>query len=204
MYKVFKETMPLVLHDIPLFLSDEPNYIYLKVETEDDCRTMIESFWDADGLRGISLYSPNFDEFVINFKNNFLVVEAAGGIVFSPGGKLLVIRRSGFLDLPKGHLKKNESLADGAIREVKEECGITGLSVVDTEPLNTFHLYEKDGERILKKTWWFTMNTREEQKPVPQAEEGIEAAQWMTRKEVIGKLPEFYPSLADLLGGLFQ
>jgi len=50
----------------------------------------------------------------------------AGGLLFDSveDSILLVQSRGNLWGLPKGTLKKNESIADGAIREIKEETGL--------------------------------------------------------------------------------
>lgn len=109
---------------------------------------------------------------------------AAGGIVIHENF-LLVIKRNGFFDLPKGHLEKNETIEDCAIREVEEECGINGLYILGS-PQITFHQYELGGEIISKKTYWYPMQIKRMQKPKPkpQLEEGIEEAMWINIREL--------------------
>ena len=51
-------------------------------------------------------------------------ITAAGGKVINPKGEILFIFRNNKWDLPKGKAEDNESIADTAIREVKEEVGI--------------------------------------------------------------------------------
>jgi diadenosine hexaphosphate hydrolase (ATP-forming) len=54
-------------------------------------------------------------------------VPGAGGVLFNPDGKVLLIRdRQGYWCFPKGHLDAGESLASAALREVEEETGIRG------------------------------------------------------------------------------
>ena len=60
--------------------------------------------------------------------NNQQSIEAAGGIIISEKGELLMIFRRGKWDLPKGKIDQGETPPQAAIREVKEE---TGLSMVE-------------------------------------------------------------------------
>ena len=55
------------------------------------------------------------------FKQNFTVIEAAGGVVMK-NQEMLFIYRNGKWDLPKGKLEINESIPLCAVREVEEEC----------------------------------------------------------------------------------
>ena len=61
------------------------------------------------------------------YSNNF-IVQGAGGVVFDAKGMVLVL---GHLDgtwvFPKGHLESGESLLAAALREVKEEAGVTAI-----------------------------------------------------------------------------
>lgn len=51
------------------------------------------------------------------------------------------------VSFPGGHVEERESLVDAAIREVKEE---TGLSVSDLEPCGVVHFYNTDtGDRYM-------------------------------------------------------
>jgi ABC-type Mn2+/Zn2+ transport system ATPase subunit len=51
-------------------------------------------------------------------------VRAAGGVLTDEGGDMLLIRRNGRWDLPKGKVEPGESLRQGAMREVLEQVGM--------------------------------------------------------------------------------
>jgi 8-oxo-dGTP pyrophosphatase MutT (NUDIX family) len=55
-------------------------------------------------------------------------IKAAGGIVQEPSGKILMIKRLGLWDLPKGKAEKGESDAETAVREIMEETLIPDLN----------------------------------------------------------------------------
>ena len=203
-YKVFNETKPLILHNIPLYLTDQINFIYIKVESAEDCQFLLDVFWDFSDLNGVSAYCSEIDIIWEKFKSKFKIIKAAGGIVTDPKNNLLVIKRNGFLDLPKGHFKNKESASQAAIREVAEECGIKSHIIIDNNPIITYHVYELDGEKVLKETQWFKMRSNNQESLIPQKEEGIEEALWMSKSEINQKINEFYPSLLDLLGAPSQ
>lgn len=113
----------------------------------------------------------------------FTLSIAAGGIVRNPDGDILVIFRRGKWDLPKGKLDADETPEQAALREVEEECGIRGLSLGRLVQV-TFHTYTEKKKRILKKTYWYAMASDGQELPVPQAEEDIEAAEWMSPDDV--------------------
>ena len=203
-YKVFNETKPLILHNIPLYLTDQINFIYIKVESAEDCQFLLDVFWDFSDLNGVSAYCSEIDIIWEKFKSKFKIIKAAGGIVTDPKNNLLVIKRNGFLDLPKGHFKNKESASQAAIREVAEECGIKSHIIIENNPIITYHVYELDGEKVLKETQWFKMRSNNQESLKPQKEEGIEEALWMSKSEINQKINEFYPSLLDLLGAPSQ
>jgi ADP-ribose pyrophosphatase YjhB (NUDIX family) len=94
-------------------------------------------------------------------------------------------------DLPKGKIEKGESLEQAALREVEEETGLKEL-ILEKFINNTFHIYtERNGEKILKTTYWFKMTYVGNEKPTPQIEEGISEVSWKNEtainKEVLPK-----------------
>lgn len=125
-------------------------------------------------------------------------IEAAGGIVQNESGKILMIFRRGHWDLPKGKIDPGESTLEAAIREIQEETGVDGLVVVESlSP--TFHGYEWQGKRVLKKTHWFRFSCTEHQPITVQKEEDIEEARWMSPAEIKSVWDKIYPSLWEVL-----
>ena len=59
-------------------------------------------------------------------------------IVLQRNGKVLLIRNHKGWDLPGGHIKEDENIISGLVREVYEETGLT-LSSGDIESLNMGH-----------------------------------------------------------------
>ena len=57
----------------------------------------------------------------------FTPINAGGGLVQNPAGEYLLIHRNGLWDLPKGKQEEGEDISLTALREVEEECGISGL-----------------------------------------------------------------------------
>lgn len=108
-------------------------------------------------------------------------VRAAGGVVSDADGNLLLIRRNGRWDLPKGKVEEGETVLHGALREVREE---TGLAASPMQFLvKTYHTYNLYGGWHLKQTFWYTMRV-DGVKPAttPQTEEGIVDAQWVDKR----------------------
>lgn len=106
---------------------------------------------------------------------------AGGGLLYriSKKGhiKVLLIKRKGVWDLPKGKLEDGESYEQCAAREVMEEVGLHKLPMI-VRPLDrTFHTYVEKGETARKITYWYLMYS-DERVFVPQAEEQIEDVKW--------------------------
>lgn len=157
----------------------------------------IDMLEKSDRYQSVVLYSPDLDALWRDFKSLFTLIEAAGGLVFNDSGSLLFIYRRGSWDLPKGKIDSEESSEDAAVREVQEE---TGLHSVKLDGLfdTTYHTYRQKGGRILKRTYWYTMHTSRTEL-VPEEEEDIEIATWMTIDEFFGEEREVYGNIRDLL-----
>ena len=128
----------------------------------------------------------------------FKVIEASGGLVFNKKGQILAIKRLGKWDLPKGKLKKGEDKELCAMREVEEETNAKKLSVVK-HLTNTYHTYYRGGKWILKKTYWYIMECKEDQDLIPQAEEDIEEAKWFNFDKFNTKKRNTYPAIKWIL-----
>jgi ADP-ribose pyrophosphatase YjhB (NUDIX family) len=114
-----------------------------------------------------------FDKFTSRFK----LIQAAGGAVFNTEGDLLLMKRKGLWDLPKGKLTKGESIVNAAVREVEEECNVFEITVKKKIGL-TYHLYF-DEKWFLKETHWYHMTTTNWKDAKPQIEEDIEDISWV-------------------------
>lgn len=135
---------------------------------------------------------------------HFTLSVAAGGVVRNRDNQWLLIFRRGKWDLPKGKLDYDESPEHAAVREVHEECGISGVRLL--EPVTvTFHTYSEKKKNILKKTHWYAMQYDGEEQPAPQVEEDIEKVVWMTRDEIHQEaFSNTYRSIQDVLNAYFE
>lgn len=136
------------------------------------------------------------------FISYFPVINAAGGIVRknSAEKEILMIYRLGKWDLPKGKIDKGENQEQAALREVKEECGISKLKL-ESKITDTYHLYELKGVQVLKSTNWYLMSSDDNGPLTPQLDEGITDVKWVTEKDIYFLLPSTHASIADLLTG---
>lgn len=132
----------------------------------------------------VNIYGENLEEIWEDFSNLFRVIEAAGGVVSNKNKEILFIRRLGKWDLAKGKIEKGESLDGAALREIEEETGLKEL-ILEKFINTTFHIYtERNGEKILKTTYWFKVTYLGNDEPTPQIEEGISEVAWKNEQQI--------------------
>jgi 8-oxo-dGTP pyrophosphatase MutT (NUDIX family) len=85
-----------------------------------------------------------------------------------------------------------------AVREVAEECGIPAPRIIAPLP-PTYHTYTQAGKKILKKTYWYTMQHTGSSALVPQTEEGITQVFWVNKADVPQYYTKMYAALVPLL-----
>jgi len=138
-------------------------------------------------------------------KKSCELIKAAGGLVKNAKGNYLFIFRNKKWDLPKGKVEKDEKMKDAALREVEEECGVK-IYTNDEKLCKTYHVYSLDTRLVLKKTNWYSMTVKGEPKLIPQKEEGITKASWLSKLELNQVLKNTYPSIVQVLdvGGLLD
>ncbi len=198
-YEVHIEGRPLVICEAPpeLVVSTEGMPV-MAIHSSSDLDQAIRMIRDEQYAAGICIY-PQFDGSLWDlFRSRYKFVQAAGGVVEDEQQRLLVIKRLGKWDLPKGKVDAGESIEEAALREVEEECGIDELLIVRPIAI-TWHTYFRNGKDHLKRTDWYLMKGSSEKKLKPQIEEDIEEVRWMTRQEVDRIKGKTYPSLVKVL-----
>lgn len=148
-------------------------------------------------VKMIVLYHDDLPMLWNDFQDCFKVLEAAGGYVQNDKGKLLVFYRRGSWDLPKGKIDPSETPEQAAVREVQEETGLVHLDLGEFLG-HTYHTYELKGERILKKTWWYRMQTTDWQL-IPQTEEDIEEICWVAPATWLSGEVVVYPNIREVI-----
>lgn len=182
MYKVFVNEKRLTLSKYPADI--EKNLRFEGFATLEIAVDLLQN----TSCPEINVYGENIGDLWEDFTYMFKVVEAAGGVVTNKDGEVLFIRRMGKWDLPKGKIEKGESVEQAALREVEEETGISEL-ILEEFINHTFHIYtEKNGEKILKTTYWFRMKFVGNQTPKPQTEEGISEVSWKGKNQILGEV----------------
>lgn len=146
----------------------------------------------------ITLYHENYKKLRKDFLGLFTIIVAGGGLVVNEFNEILFIFRRGHWDLPKGKLEKYENKKDAALREVEEETGIEQLEL-GKKLCVTNHVYKnKSGKRLIKKSYWYMMNAPK-MDLIPQIEEDITDARWMTLKEFKSKKRIVFSSITKVL-----
>ncbi|MCX6200221.1 MAG: NUDIX domain-containing protein [Bacteroidetes bacterium] len=141
------------------------------------------------------------EEILKRLMKNLQLVLAGGGILWNENNELLMIYRRGKWDLAKGKIELNESIKDGAVREVEEETGVQ-IESVNPEPVHTYHAYKLKGKNSLKDTSWYEMKALPGQnKLVPQTKEDIAEVRWVKRTELKNYEQGCYPLIWDLIKG---
>jgi 8-oxo-dGTP pyrophosphatase MutT (NUDIX family) len=145
------------------------------------------------------LLTPKPKALFKKIKRSFQIIKAAGGLVRNEENKYLFIFRKGKWDLPKGKIDPGEKAKKAAVREVEEECGIS-VDQLENRICKTWHIYELNGEEIMKKTSWYHMRANNQTKLIPQREEGITRVKWVAPGD-FGKLSKnTYPLIRDVMG----
>lgn len=196
MYKIFINEKPFVIADPA---EDTHPFAACKKVGHDPLQ-IASLIKECESLKskGILMITDDTDFAFKDFYTHFVPIEAAGGVVFNERNEVLLIKRLGKWDLPKGKIDGDESDEEAAIREVEEECGISGLSIVAPLP-STFHCYKQHNHRFLKTTFWFTMRTSDDRLLKPQKEEHITEAKWVPWSTLDLATLDSYASILDLM-----
>jgi 8-oxo-dGTP pyrophosphatase MutT (NUDIX family) len=84
--------------------------------------------------------------------------QAAGGVVIDGRNRVLVLRRPSRQEvrLPKGHVEQGETRLKAALREVAEESGYDGLSVLGDLGHQVVR-FEHKGRRIVRDEYYYLL-----------------------------------------------
>jgi 8-oxo-dGTP diphosphatase len=109
---------------------------------------------------------------------------SAGGVVYKKEkGQTfwLLIQPKGtdYWQFPKGLIKEGESAQDTAVREIREEGGVTGQIVEKIGSSSWWFI--QDGERVFKTTTYFLMGAEKDTGKIDPVE--VERAVWLLADE---------------------
>lgn len=198
MYKIF-------INDKPFFISNSKLNKDTNIETVNFDNSTFDNLIQSvksESFNGVFLVCENEDEVFELFAKNFKMIEAAGGLVFNHKNDLLLIERLGVWDLPKGKIDAGETPEIAAIREVEEECAVNGLSI-ENLVCKSYHTYTFKGKNVLKRTYWYKMNSTYTGILVPQLEENITKVEWQkfTKNDI--ETLNTYESIKEVLSSYF-
>ena len=190
-----------------IFVNQKPIILTTKVEREDGFKNYlldtvnigkIIKDMNTNAVQEVRLIGTNKDKLIKQFLKLLPNVEAGGGKVFNDKGEVLFIYRNNKWDLPKGRIDGKETFEEGAIREVEEETGVSGLMV--TKPLSTtYHIFKRNGKHKIKITYWFEMTTSYDGPLIPEEKEGITKVDWLNESEISKAIENSYANIRLLV-----
>ena len=194
--------------DKPVYLCDKltpeidevrhhPDAVYIDELSRAAINSLLHEINKPQFHAGI-IINENFEKLKKDFFKHFKLVKAGGGMVKNKAGEILLIFRRGKWDLPKGKLDANESLVECAIREVKEETGLTAIQAGKEIDI-TYHTYIEFGKHILKESHWYMMRATNVEALIPQAEEDITDIRWVNKDDLKKYLDNTFPTIISLL-----
>lgn len=125
---------------------------------------------------------------------------AAGGVITNENDEILLIFRRGKWDLPKGKLDDGEDIETCALREVREETGLSDVAINYFIGITHHEYYEpRINEEVHKETHWYAMAAAPGQQLVPQTEEDIEEIEWVRTEILDIYLNNTYPNITDII-----
>ncbi len=197
MYKVFINDRKIILTDNFTKHFQVKYGLFYKFRDKGDLGELITLYQKLTRIENLYVFHTDIEELRDAFRQCFIPLNAAGGLVRNLRGEFLLIYRRGKWDLPKGKLEKGESFDSAAVREVQEECGIIDVSI-ENSLLSTYHAYNFKGGIALKKTAWFEMIHTGNEELMPQKEEDISEVKWVAADQLAPYLDQSYQTIRDV------
>lgn len=120
---------------------------------------------------------------------------SAGGVVFRRGGAsdevliLVLQHEGGKWMLPKGTIESGETPEAVALREVREETGLSRVRVVQDLGEERYSFFWRTEDTFYDKTvHYFLLEFLGGEDPQPQRDEGFTAAEWVTIDEAMARI----------------
>jgi 8-oxo-dGTP pyrophosphatase MutT (NUDIX family) len=199
MYKIYFRERYLLISDKDI--NNSGNVISFSVIP--DFIRFVKNYDEDGGNKSITVLSNDPKQLFDALCKSFTYIEAAGGLVRNSKNELLLIYRYNTWDLPKGKVEKDERIDHCALREVEEECGISGHTIIK-KLSSTFHTYHDKGELCIKQTFWFEMVYNGNGICTPQLEENITNVLWVAFQNLPHYYANSYHSVIDIIESLFE
>lgn len=196
-YKIFINETPLVIANKD-YDADNESYKEYNIDFDHKLEAFINDVFEGEFDSGILVRVDSVSDTVTRLRNQLTTIIAAGGVVSNTNDELLMIFRRGKWDLPKGKLDAGEDLESAAIREVMEETGVTGLTIIHKATVMDY-IYRDKGKIFLKEIHWYDMHCADNNILIPQTNEGITDAQWVKKGDIHEKMENTYASVRELL-----
>jgi len=123
---------------------------------------------------------------------------SCGAVLYrnSPSGKLYLLLNypSGHWDFVKGNIEKGETFKETALREIKEETGISDVNFIDGFENKVQYHYQRDGKTVHKEVVFFLAETSTEHVEISHEHLGFT---WLKFNEALIKLT--YKTAQNLL-----
>jgi ADP-ribose pyrophosphatase YjhB (NUDIX family) len=127
-------------------------------------------------------------------------MKTSAGLVIIYQNKILLVHPTnapwyGTYSIPKGEIEEGEDLLEAAIRETKEEIGITyGRIYIDKTP-HKIEYKDKKGD-IYKRVWCFVININEPPREIILQPEEVDWAGFLDKEEATKRI---LPKLSEAL-----
>ena len=126
-----------------------------------------------------------------------MLVRSAGVVVFRKNKAreyLLLHYSAGHWDLPKGHIEKGETSQHTALRELKEETGISKAAIIPGFKETISYRYTEKGEKVLKFVVFFLAGAKQKKVRLSFEHKGFA---WLPFEEAVRKAT--YPTAKKVL-----
>lgn len=213
-YKFFVNSKVVILCDNPgrvdELLDSNDLFIVRKYESTTQLKEFIEILLDHQNHSQFIIFYQDLEKLKKDFLDQFICIDAAGGVIQNEKEEVLLMYRRGAWDLPKGKVDDGETLEQAAVREVQEETGLMeielGQEVFFPEFLNkaTYHSYPYRKQQAMKVSYWYKMRYLGNSEPIPQEEEDIEKIKWVKVEDLPNYYNNMYPSIIDVLEAVFE
>lgn len=182
--------------DLPFIIIQDKTHSIIEYNGNSSVLTQAIGQLEKEKYDRLVVHAKDVEKLFVDFKKLFVCIEACGGIVVNDREEVLGIFRRKHWDFPKGKMEGKETKRQTAIREVKEECGIKKVSIVNKLG-TTYHTFGTPEKRKLKVSYWYIMKSNDD-KLIPQKDEDIEIAKWMPIKDFLIKAKPIYRNIIDV------